>query len=60
MRDIIKLEEFDLDNILMYKKSQENTFVYDLIVLKALRFRFDRIDGFIRIYDGTRYLTRLN
>ena len=44
----------------MYKKSQENTFVYDLIVLKALRFRFDRIDGFIRIYDGTRYLTRLN
>ena len=60
MHDIIKLEEFDLDNILMYKKSQENTFVYDLIVLKALRFRFDRIDGFIRIYDGTRYLTRLN
>ena len=60
MHDIIKLEEFDLDNILMYKKSQENTFVYDLIVLKALRFRFDRIDEFIRIYDGTRYLTRLN
>ena len=60
MHDITKLEEFDLDNILMYKKSQENTFVYDLIVLKALRFRFDRIDGFIRIYDGTRYLTRLN
>ena len=22
-----------------------------------MRFRFDKIDGFIRIYDGTRYLT---
>ena len=24
---------------------------------KPLRIRFDKIDGFIRIYDGTRYLT---
>ena len=28
-----------------------------LIGLKPLRIRFDKIDGFIRIYDGTRYLT---
>ena len=24
---------------------------------KGLRIRFDKIEGFIRIYDGTRYLT---
>ena len=35
--------------------------VYDilyetLIAAKSLRFRFDKTDGFIRIYDGTRYL----
>ena len=28
-----------------------------LIGSKSLRIRFDKIDGFIRIYDGTRYLT---
>ena len=27
-----------------------------LIDLKPFRIRFDKIDGFIRIYDGTRYL----
>ena len=29
----------------------------NLIGPKSLRIRFDKIDGFIRIYDGTRYLT---
>ena len=28
-----------------------------LIDPKPLRIRFDKIDGFVRIYDGTRYLT---
>ena len=28
-----------------------------LIVPKPMRIRFDKIVGFIRIYDGTRYLT---
>ena len=28
-----------------------------LIDSKPLRIRFDQTDGFIRIYDGTRYLT---
>ena len=27
-----------------------------LIGAKPLRIRFDKIDGLIRIYDGTRYL----
>ena len=60
--DIINLEDFDLDNILIDEKSQENIFIYDisyktLIDPKPLRIRFDEIDGFIRIYDRTRYLT---
>ena len=62
--DIIKLEDFDFDNILTYEKSHENILIYDisyktLIVLKPLRIGFDKMDGFIRIYDGTRYLVLL-
>ena len=60
--DIIKLEGFDLDNILIDEKSHENILIYDisyktLIDSKPLRIRLNKIDGFIRIYDGTRYLT---
>ena len=59
--DIIKLEDFDIDTILIDEKSQENILIYDisyktLISSRPLRIRFDKIDGFIRIYDGTRYL----
>ena len=48
--DIIKLEDFDLDNILIDKKSHENNLIYDishttLIDSKPLRIRFDEIDG---------------
>ena len=60
--DIIKLEYFDLDNILIYEKSHENILIYDiscktLVDPKPLHIRFDQIDGIIRIYDGIRYLT---
>ena len=60
--DIIKLEGLDLDNFLIDEKSHENILIYDIshktqIVSKLLRIRFDKINGFIRIYDGTRYLT---
>ena len=41
--DILKSEDFDVDKTLIGSKS--------------LRIRFDKIDGFIRIYGGTRYLT---
>ena len=59
---IIKLDDFDLDHILKDEKSHENILVYDilyktLIDSKHLCIRFHKIDGFIRIYDGTRYLT---
>ena len=60
--DIIKLEDFDIDNILIDEKSHENILIYSisfktLIDPKPLRIRIDKRDGFIRIYDGTRYLT---
>ena len=60
--DIIKLEDCDLDNILIDKKSHENSLIYDiscktLIDPKPLHIRFSQIDEFIRIYDEARYLT---
>ena len=59
--ETIKLKDFDLDNILIDKNSFENILIYDisyknLIDPKPLRIRLDKINGFIRIYDGTRYL----
>ena len=60
--DIIKLEDFGIDNILIDEKSHENILIYDIssktrIGSKPLCIRFDKVDGFIRIYDRTRYLT---
>ena len=37
--------------VLIYNISHKN-----LVVAKTLRIRFDKIDGFIRVYDRTRYL----
>ena len=59
--DIIKLEDFDIDNILINKKLHENILIYDIpyktfIDPKPLHIRFDKIDRFIRIYDGARCL----
>ena len=60
--DIIKLEDFDLDNTSIDKKSCENILIYDIsyktvIGSKPLRIRFNKIDGIIKIYDRSRYLT---
>ena len=38
-------------NILIYKNSYKI-----LIDTKPLLIRFDKVDGFIRVYGGTRYL----
>ena len=59
---MIKLEDFDLDNILIDEKSHKIILICDnscktLVVPKPLQIRFNKIYGFIRIYDGTRYLT---
>ena len=60
--DIIKLEDFDFNIILTVGKLHENILIYDisyktLIGSKPLRIRLNKINGFIRIYDGTKYLT---
>ena len=59
--DIIKTEDFDFDIILINEKSYENILFYDisyktLIGAKPLCIRLDKVDRFIRVYDGTRYL----
>ena len=59
--DIIKIEDFDLDNILIDEKSYKNILVCNisyksLIDYKSLLIRFDEIDEFIRVYEGARYL----
>ena len=60
--DIIKLEDSDLDNILIDEKSYKNILIYyisykTLIDPKPSCIRFNQLDGFIRIYNETRYLT---
>ena len=60
--DTTKVEDFNLNNVLIDEISHERILIYDiwyktLIDSKPLRIRFDKIDGIIRIYDGTRYLT---
>ena len=59
--DIIKIEDFNFDNILIDGKSCKNILAYDisyktLIGAKPLRIRFDKVDVFIKDYNGTRYL----
>ena len=56
-----KFEEFYLSNSLVDKKLYENILVYNisiktLVGAKTMCIRFDKIDEFIRIYDGTKYL----
>ena len=54
--DIIKLENLDSD-ILLEKKPYKNVLIYDisekaLIRAKPLRIRLNKVDGFIRVYNG--------
>ena len=56
--EIIKIEDFNLDNVLIDEKSYGNTLVYNnsyktLIDAKPFCIRFDKIDEFIRVSDGT-------
>ena len=57
--DIIKFEDFDSGIILLDEKPHENILIYDisyktLIGAKPLWIRLDKIDPFIKVYDGTR------
>ena len=56
------MKYLDIYITLIDEKPHENILIYDisyktLIGAKPLHIRFNKIDGFIRIYDGTRYLT---
>ena len=59
---MIKIEDFDFDDILIYKKSYEKILIYELLYknligTKRLRISFDKMDGFMmRVYNGPRYL----
>ena len=59
--DVTKTEDFHINNILIDEKLYENILVYNisyksLIDSKPLRIRFDKIDRFIRVYNGARYI----
>ena len=60
--DIIKLKDSDI-GILMDEKSHGNILIYDIyiefqLVENLCILDFDKIaGGFIKIYDGTKYLT---
>ena len=61
MNNIIKVEDFDFDNILINERSYKNILDYNisykiLIGAKPFHIRFDKVDEFTRVYDGTRYL----
>ena len=58
------MKDFGFEYILIDEKLHKNILIYiilykTLIGTKPLRIRFDKIEGFIRIYDGTRYLVLL-
>ena len=55
------MEDFHFGNFLLDEKSYENILIYGiscktLIGSKPLRIMFDKVNGFIRDYDGTKYL----
>ena len=55
------IKDFDLDNLLIDENSLKNIQVFNIsyknvIAAKPLSIRFNKIDEFIRVYDGTRHL----
>ena len=60
--DIIKYKDFNSDIIFVDEKSHENILVYDisyttLVGPKPLHKRFEKINAFIRFYNGNKHLT---
>ena len=60
--DITSINDIDLDNILLDERLYENVLIYDLpykpaYEIKLLHNIFDKVDGYIRKYDGTKYVT---
>ena len=53
--NIIEIESFDFDKILLDEKSYKNNLAYDilyktLIGVKTLHIWFDKVDGFISLW----------
>ena len=51
----------DFDDILLNEKSYKSILIHNTLCktfmgAKPLHIRFEKIDGFIKIYDGTKYL----
>ena len=56
--DIIKFEDFDFDNILINEKVYKNILIYNILYIaligpKPQHISFDKINGFIRVYNVT-------
>ena len=54
------MEDFDFDNILIDKKTNEHILIHNisyitLLAAKPLHIRFNKTDGFIAVYDERRY-----
>ena len=52
-----RFEDLNLDNILINENLNENILFYNisyknLISTKPFRIRFDKIDEYVRVYDG--------
>ena len=63
--DIMNIGAFNFNNILLdkksYEKSYENILIYDIwyktfIGTKQMCIRLDKVGGFVKVYDGSRYL----
>ena len=65
--DVMRHIDINFNDILLDEKSHKNIknyiniLIYDIsfetfMGAKPLRIRFDKIDGFIKVYDGIRYL----
>ena len=64
--DIMRVRDTDIDfsDILLdkklYKEKHKNILIHDISYktstdVKPLRIKFDEIDGFIKLHDGSRY-----
>ena len=61
MDGIIKIQDFNFGSTLIDEKAYKNILFYNisdkfLFGPKPLRIRFDKVEGFIRVNDGTIYL----
>ena len=59
--DIMRVTDIDFIDILLDRKSYENILTFDIsyktfMGAKALPIQFEKIDRFIKTYDGIRYL----